>query len=137
MPKRKKVKDSFGNAFPEDLAPIYLNKWSINKTKDLASLLIKVEGSSLIQVTISKNEIFNEIYHLIRYKVKRDTDQTPILQIKDLDVLNDNTSNDFYYLMAQLPELVKKYQGEWTAELQESIRINPLTLEELPFLEVE
>lgn len=127
MPKRKRMKDGYGNVFSELMNETYLNKWAcvIDEygSMQCASMLIRAEGGSLIQIISSKNELYNGVYHIERFK---ETEKKGICTIivNDLDVVHDSKDCSYISMINQLPDIFSKYQVE----------ISP---DELPLMDIQ
>lgn len=138
MPKKKRARGRYGNIITEEFQNTYIDTWSNNKEDSddilMLSLLIKTEGSSLIQIIVSENPLYNGIYHIIKFKYKSGTKNKIICE--DVDVLHDPKKTDLEGLIEQLPEIARKHQGILPDNLP--LDVNPFeVLKELPVLIIE
>lgn len=127
MPKRKKVKESYNNIITEEFKDKYLNKWFYYKTESgviIYSFLITAEADSVIQIMLSDNLLYSNIYHLTKFEFIEE-DEIVALKIDDLELLREIKENNMEKIIVFLEDICKKYSG--TIENKEEFLTNPLT----------
>lgn len=113
MPKRKKIKESYNNIITPEYENKYLNKWFQTRLESgliLYSFLIRAEADSVIQIVISKNFLYNNIYHLTKFEFIEENKEISI-KIDDLELLKEIKDLDMQKNLEILEDICKKYSG--------------------------
>lgn len=113
MPKRKRIRESYNNIITTDFEKKYLNHWFYCKTESgitLYSFLIRAEADSVIQVMLSDNVLYSNIYHLTKFEFVEKDDEVS-LKIEDLELLKEIKENDMDKIVIVLEDICKKYSG--------------------------
>ena len=113
MPKRKKIKESYNNVITKEFEEKYLNHWFYCKTESgivLYSFLIRAEADSVIQIMLSENVLYSNIYHLTKFEFV-ETEENISLKIDDLELLKEIKENDMNKIIVVLEDICKKYSG--------------------------
>lgn len=113
MPKRKKIRESYNNLITPEFETNYLNKWFYCKTDSgikLFSFLIRAEADSVIQIMLSENILYSNIYHLTKFEFIEE-DSTVSLKITDLELLREIKENNMEKICIVLEDICKKYSG--------------------------
>ena len=127
MQKRKKIKESYNNVITKEFEEKYLNAWFQEKMENgvvLYSFLIRAEADSVIQVMLSENVLYSNIYHLTKFEFIEKEDSVN-LKIDDLELLKEIRENNMEKIVFMLEDLCKKYSGQ--LEKKKEFLKNPLT----------
>lgn len=113
MPKRKRIRESYNNIITPEFEKKYLNNWFYCKTESgiiLYSFLIRAEADSVIQIMLSENVLYSNIYHLTKFEFVEKEDEVS-LKIEDLELLKEIKENDMNKIFIVLEDICKKYSG--------------------------
>lgn len=113
MPKRKKIKESYNNIITSEFEEKYLNHWFQQKMENgvvIYSFLIRAEADSVIQIMMSSNILYSNIYHLTKFEFIEKEEEVNI-KIEDLELLKEIKENNMQKVFLLIDDLCKKYSG--------------------------
>lgn len=133
MPKRKKIEESYNNVIPEGKEK-YFNKWIENPNElgvKMYSYFINAEATSVIQIIICSNTLYNGIFHVTHFNFIEEEGKDDAFETIDFELLKESKDNSFNTLIKAFPEIANKYEGKiiedkilQTNPLEDSTKIN-------------
>ena len=126
MPKRKKIEESYNNVIPEGKGQ-YFNQWVENPNElgvKMYSYFIHAEATSVIQIIICSNTLYNGIFHVTHFTFIEEDGKDDAFETIDFELLKESKDNSFNTLIKVFPEIASKYEGQIVET--KNLNVNPL-----------
>lgn len=136
MPKRKKIEESYNNLIPESKEK-YFNKWVENPNElgvKMYSYFIHAEATSVIQIIICSNTLYNGIFHVTHFNFIDEEGKDDAFETIDFELLKESKDNSFKTLITAFPEIANKYEGQIVED--KILTTNPLEDLETTYLKL-